>query len=229
MTRHLHVLDTGPGGPAWNMALDEALLIQAPTTGSPVLRFYAWTEPAASFGYSQRYPEVTARTTLRPLIRRCTGGGIVPHDRDWTYSLAVPPASTWYQLRAAESYAAMHQWLRDAFRVLGVDTELAPCCRKVAPGECFLGHELSDLLWFGRKVAGAAQRRNRSGLLIQGSVQPPPSVAHRRIEWQQAMAETRPRAHFDLLHLVSLDTTTRNQAAVLETTKYSQDAFNQSR
>jgi len=29
-------------------------------------------------------------------------------------------------------------------------------------------------LWHGRKIAGAAQRRTRGGLLIQGSVQPPP-------------------------------------------------------
>ena len=30
------------------------------------------------------------------------------------------------------------------------------------------------MLWQGRKIAGAAQRRTRHGLLVQGSVQPPP-------------------------------------------------------
>jgi hypothetical protein len=44
------------------------------------------------------------------------------------------------------------------------------------PGACFAGHERFDLLWRGRKIAGAAQRRNQLGLLIQGSVQLPPAA-----------------------------------------------------
>ena len=40
------------------------------------------------------------------------------------------------------------------------------------------------MLWQGRKFAGAAQRRTRDGLLIQGSIQPPSGVA--RAAWQEA-------------------------------------------
>ena len=39
-------------------------------------------------------------------------------------------------------------------------------------GPCFAGYEKFDVLWHGKKIAGAAQRRNKLGLLIQGSVQP---------------------------------------------------------
>ena len=179
-------LDSGPCAPAWNMAFDEALLETAATTGSAVLRFYGWTEPAGTFGYSQRIADVEKATLLRPLIRRCTGGGFVPHDRDWTYSLAFPPGHRWFGLSAQESYEGVHAWLRDAFGRLGVETSLSPCCVKEVPGQCFLGAEKNDLLWHGRKIAGAAQRRNKLGLLIQGSVQPPldgPS----RADWQAAM------------------------------------------
>ena len=73
--------------------MDEALLRETATTSVATLRFYAWSEPAATFGYSQRYAELESMTRLRPLIRRPTGGGLVPHDRDWTYSLAAPPGS----------------------------------------------------------------------------------------------------------------------------------------
>jgi hypothetical protein len=178
-------LDSGPCAPNWNMAFDEALMEQAPATAAPVLRFYGWTERAATFGYFQRFADVEQLTLLRPLIRRPTGGGLVPHDADWTYCLAFPAGHEWHGVKAEESYRRVHDWLRLAFARLGVATELAPCCRP-GEGQCFRGYEQHDLLWQGRKIAGAAQRRTKTGLLIQGSVQPPP-LALKRGDWQQAM------------------------------------------
>jgi lipoate-protein ligase A len=168
------LLNSGKCDPAFNMALDEALLENVSRLDAPVLRFYGWTEPAATFGYFQKIAEVERATQLRPLIRRPTGGGIVPHDADWTYSAIFPPGHEWHSLKAEESYRRIHDWLRLAFAEMNVATELAPCCKKSLPGQCFVGHEKHDLLWHGKKIAGAAQRRNKLGLLIQGSVQPPP-------------------------------------------------------
>jgi len=168
------------------MAFDEALLEAAPTLGHPLLRFYEWTERAATFGYSQRYAEITRLTPLRPLVRRPTGGGLVPHDGDFTYTLVVPPTHEWYGLRARESYRRMHDWVRRAFNRLGWRTDLAAVHQARAPGQCFVGAEQFDVLWEGSKIAGAAQRRTRSGLLIQGSVQPPPSAPERGV-WSAAM------------------------------------------
>jgi lipoate-protein ligase A len=185
------ILDSGPGEPAFNMALDEALLESAPRIGQPVLRFYRWTQPAASFGYFQRITEVERATALRPLVRRPTGGGIVPHDADWTYSVVIPAGHEWHGWKAAMSYRRLHEWIRRAFEELAVPTALAAEARRSAPGQCFAGHELNDVLWHGRKVAGAAQRRTRSGLLIQGSVQPPPLGLDRRA-WQQALCAVQP-------------------------------------
>src|SRR5258708_26441834 len=82
------LLQSGPGQVAFNMAMDEALLEAMPRLGQPILRFYSWSEPAASFGYFQKFREVERLTLLRPLVRRPTGGGIVPHMEDWTYSAA---------------------------------------------------------------------------------------------------------------------------------------------
>lgn len=174
MITHWFYLVSGPGEPAFNMALDEALLRQSAANGSPVLRFYNWSEPAATFGYFQKIADLETATPLRPLIRRPTGGGLVPHANDWTYSLTVPPGHPWYELRAEVSYARMHRWLLEGFAKVGLPTELASCCRRELPGQCFAGYEKFDLLHCGRKLAGAAQRRNKFGLLIQGSIQPPP-------------------------------------------------------
>ena len=177
-----HLFLSGAGDAAGNMAMDHALMENAPALGSPVLRFYNWSEPAASFGYFQKFSEIEKTTLLRPLVRRPTGGGLVPHDADWTYSIAIPPAAEWYALKAIESYRRAHEWIRAAFLKLGVETELADCCRKAMPGQCFVGHEKFDVLWRGQKIAGAAQRRTKESLLIQGSIQPPP-IKISRTEW----------------------------------------------
>jgi lipoate-protein ligase A len=222
------LVDSGTCDFAFNMALDDALLEFAPQLNTPVLRFYAWQQHAASFGYSQAISDIERITTLRPLVRRPTGGGFVPHDADWTYSIVIPPMHGWYAFRAIESYQRAHRWIRDAFARVEVPTELAPSCRKEMAGQCFAGHEEFDVLWLGRKIAGAAQRRTRTGLLIQGSVQPqPPGVL--RTEWQSAMCETA-KAQWDAdWHERELPTELRERAALLAETKYSRDEHNRRR
>lgn len=222
----LHVLDSGASNAAYNMALDEALLESMPRLNAPVLRFYGWTEPAASFGYFQKYADVAALTPLRPLVRRPTGGGIVPHDHDWTYSLSVPTSARWYSLRAIESYRRIHEWIQAAFKRMGLNTELAPDCHSIGPGQCFAGYERFDLLFNGRKVAGAAQRRSRTGLLIQGSVQSPRQLQRER--WHDAMAEAAAALGFEPGSFV-LDETVARLARDLSGRKYGRDEFNQKR
>jgi len=213
---------------AFNMALDETLLEAMPRLQKPVLRFYGWTEPAATFGYFQKFSEVERATHLRPLIRRPTGGGIVPHDADWTYSAIFPPGHEWHSLKAEESYRRIHDWLRLAFAELKIESELAPCCKKTLPGQCFVGHEKSDLLWHGKKIAGAAQRRNKLGLLIQGSVQPPP-VPVARADWEDAMRRVAHK-HFTVTWAnFTPDAELCQQTAALAREKFSQPAYNQKR
>ena len=219
------LLNSGKCDSAFNMALDEALLEAMPRLQKPVLRFYGWTEPAATFGYFQKYADVTAATKLRPLIRRPTGGGIVPHDADWTYSAIFPPGHEWHSLKAEESYRRIHDWLRRAFGALNVETELAPCCKKSLPGQCFVGHEKFDLLWHGKKIAGAAQRRNKLGLLIQGSVQPPPLPLNRN-EFEKAMCAVAERGFSVKWTTFAPDAAPHKDAVELARQKYSQNDYN---
>ncbi|NOS72061.1 MAG: lipoate--protein ligase family protein [Verrucomicrobia bacterium] len=227
------VLNSGSCAPAFNMAMDEALLEAMPRLQQPVLRFYGWTLPAATFGYFQKFGEVSAATKLRPLIRRPTGGGVVPHDADWTYSAVFPAGHEWHSLKAEDSYRRIHEWIQAAFSNMEVPTALAPCCKKVTLGEggtgqCFVGHEKHDLLWSGRKIAGAAQRRNKLGLLIQGSVQPPP-IPLERADWEKAMKH----AGMALFGVQSTnlqpDSTLTSAADVICATKYSTPTYNEKR
>ncbi len=222
------LLNSDKGDPAFNMALDEALLEKVSRLGKPVLRFYGWTEPAATFGYFQKYSDVASLTPLRPLIRRPTGGGIVPHDVDWTYSAVFPPGHEWHFLKAEESYRRIHDWLRLAFAELNIETELAPCCQKSLPGQCFIGHEKFDLLWRGKKIAGAAQRRNQLGLLIQGSVQPPP-LPLARTDWEGAMRVVAAKDFQATWTELAPDAELLKHVAALSQKKYSQTCYNQKR
>jgi len=222
------LLNSGAGAAYFNMAFDQALLELAPRLGRPLLRFYCWSEPAASFGYSQSYAEVARLTLLRPLVRRPSGGGLVPHDADWTYSLVFPPGHWWCAFRAMESYRAAHEWIRDAFARLNVQTELSPCGRPGPPAECFVGAERFDLLWQGRKVAGAAQRRNRRGLLIQGSVQPPP-IGLAKCDWQKAMCDAALATWRANWKPCQADTVMKQRAEELVLQKYSQAEYNERR
>lgn len=223
-----YVRNSGAGEPAYNMAFDAALLEAAAAIGRPVLRFYGWTEPAATFGYFQKYADVAQWTKLRPLIRRPTGGGLVPHDADWTYSLVFPPGAAWYSLSAVESYRRVHEWIQAAFGKMGMATTLAPCCRKALPGHCFAGHEKFDVLWHERKIAGAAQRRNRNGLLIQGSVQPPP-VKILRADWEQNMRESGEEFLGNGPEIFTPDPPMVTRVSHLVSELYSQPAYNQRR
>jgi lipoate-protein ligase A len=211
---------------------DEALLESVARLGRPVLRFYGWAEPAATFGYFQKYAGVERATLLRPLIRRPTGGGIVPHDADWTYSLAFPPGHEWHSLKAAGSYRRVHEWIQSAFAKLNVATELAPTPHSELRtpnsemGQCFAGHEKFDLLWNGRKIAGAAQRRNQLGLLIQGSVQSRCiGISLSRTGWQKAMCDAGSGERGTEWLEFEPDDPLRKRAESLVQQKYSQMVF----
>jgi len=222
----LYVLNSGAGPAAFNMALDEVLMEAVFPLRLPVLRFYGWLQPAATLGYFQRYEQVAALTPLRPLIRRPTGGGVVPHDSDWTYSLAVPSGVPWYELSAIESYRAIHEWIRRSFEILGIEAFLAGS-EKAGMGQCFAGYEKFDVLYQGRKIAGAAQRRTKTALLIQGSVQPP-AAALSRFLWEQAFTDTAVHQNFASTTL-QLGPGLLEKAEQLARDKYSQAAYNRKR
>jgi lipoate-protein ligase A len=218
-------LQSGLGAPADNMAIDEALLEAASRLLRPILRFYGWSEPAVTFGYSQKLALIEGWTSCRPLIRRPTGGGLVSHEHDWTYSLIIPPLHPWYALNAKESYRRAHEWVHRAFDRLQVSSILCASPIKEVPGRCFLAAEVSDLLRNGQKIAGAAQRRNKHGLLIQGSVQPA-GLTLKRTAWERAMISEGEGLQWEALEL---DGPLRARAAELAKRKYSNVSYNSMR
>jgi len=158
-----------------NMAVDEWLL--ANHTGKPILRFYDWSTPTVSFGYFEKLADVSALFPLSlgvSYVRRLTGGGIVDHRHDQTYSLIIPRSHPLAMARAADSYCHIHKAL-SAF-LEGSLTYSNPIhagkrSTNRSSRACFqnpVEHDVLDSV--GEKIAGAGQRRTKLGMLHQGSV-----------------------------------------------------------
>jgi lipoate-protein ligase A len=160
---------------AMNMAIDEALLEYAAV---PAIRFYRWQSPALSFGYSGRFTDVASHHGERDLVRRWTGGGIVLHGKDLTYSIVIPVDEPAFGESSMSIYEKIHRALADALEETGRQPVLtAHADRGTGTGvndsgySCFENPVRADVMIDGKKVAGAAQRRTRCGLLQQGSIQ----------------------------------------------------------
>jgi lipoate-protein ligase A len=160
--------DTTPRAAALNMAVDEALL-EAAT--SPVLRFYRWRGPSLSFGYFGSFADVSAQRAQREIVRRWTGGGVVPHGEDLTYSVVIPAGHPFFARSSLEIYSALHEAIRRALMANGTEVTLASAVAPKVSEHCFANAVRADVLIDGRKIAGAAHRRSRAGLLHQGSIQ----------------------------------------------------------
>jgi len=188
----LHLLPDHCGSAAENMATDFLLLQRYPTAPSSVrFRHYIWQQPSITFGYSQKYALVREQLdTLNPseerfdLTRRATGGGLVDHRNDWTYALVIPRGHELEARPASQSYRLVHEALATALANQGIPAALKlpnDTCgtAKIASAkpslaaQCFHRAECFDVIRTDQseeKIAGAAQKRSKHGLLFQGSV-----------------------------------------------------------
>jgi lipoate-protein ligase A len=160
--------DDAPRTAAMNMAIDESLLENAK---APMLRLYRWDHPALSFGYFGKFADVASHANERDPVRRWTGGGIVLHGEDLTYSIVIPAGDPAFSHSTISIYEKVHEAIREALLASGQRAELAKEQSAKISESCFANPVRADVLLNGEKVAGAAQRRTRAGLLQQGSVQ----------------------------------------------------------
>lgn len=199
MSGTLAILPFRMDSAAANMAADFLLLRRCPEPLRNRARFraYGWHRPSFSFGYSQKIAWVRAQLPAgaedAELVRRASGGGVVDHREDWTYALVIPRGHALEAARAVESYRAVHAALAGALAACGQAAVLKERCEPAegedegtcgagkGPAVCFTRPELYDVVHpgTGAKIAGAAQKRTKEGLLFQGSVWRPAAEAVR--------------------------------------------------
>ncbi len=179
------VIFDSPGGGAWNMAVDQSLLMSAERDGVVTLRLYAWAEPTLSLGYFQKYEDRQSHAASEscPVVRRRSGGGAIMHDQELTYSLAIPSSHRWSK-ETSELYDLVHRVVIKLLAEDGIGSRLfkdaasqsddSAESEKVAIDPtaflCFQRRSDGDLVSDGVKVLGSAQRRLKHSLLQHGSL-----------------------------------------------------------
>jgi lipoate-protein ligase A len=179
--RRWRLIDTGSrDGPA-NMAVDEALLDGFdPETSSPVFRLYGWSPPALSIGRFQDPADALDLALCRsrgvPVVRRITGGGVIYHAGELTYSVVCAPSQIPGGASVKESFRNLNRFLLDFYRGLGLpatyaaDAAVGSIRLGARTSYCFAGWECFDILAHGRKIGGNAQRRTRHAVFQHGSI-----------------------------------------------------------
>jgi len=174
LQRGWRFIDTGVNNAFLNMAIDEAILDEHIQGGvPPTLRVYQWDPPALSLGYNQSIAHdvdvAKCREAGVEVVRRITGGGVVLHAQELTYSV-VSAVNDGIPESVAGSYRFLSQGLIASYKILGLDVELKPGRNKTRSAACFSVATLADLTHRGRKLAGSAQARRRNALLQHGSL-----------------------------------------------------------
>jgi lipoate-protein ligase A len=180
-TAHWRLIDTGSLSGAENMAIDEALLACfSPGKSAPVLRLYGWNPPAFSCGRFQKPEEIINLARCRAdgvqVVKRITGGGVIYHAEELTYSLVCPTDFIPGSRSVKAAFFQLTSFLVNFYRSVGLETFHAvdhfPGDKRLGERTalCFAGVESCDILVNGRKIGGNAQRRLKNVIFQHGSL-----------------------------------------------------------
>ncbi|MCK4519338.1 MAG: lipoate--protein ligase family protein [Candidatus Omnitrophica bacterium] len=163
-----------------NMAVDEALFLERISgNSSSTLRIYGWRPAAYSFGYFQKVEKELDLPACGnkgiDVVRRMTGGGIIYHDQELTYSITCSKDD----LKAAntkDSFKELCSFIIKGYGKMGIKADfadelnIAKKNKREFSSFCFNSNEESDLIVEGRKIGGNSQRRRKNIIFQHGSI-----------------------------------------------------------
>lgn len=164
------------------MAIDETLMARFEPSGAeePVIRFYSWIRPAITAGYFQDIHSLVSGSgdgqKASQIVRRMTGGGMVLHGKDLTFSLVMKVSDPLISGDVKASYLKINKAVLTGLKCLFEELDFADCRTVVPSGRgredriCFENSACYDVLKSGKKVVGASQRRTHGVLLHQSTV-----------------------------------------------------------
>ncbi|MFQ6109269.1 MAG: biotin/lipoate A/B protein ligase family protein, partial [Candidatus Aminicenantales bacterium] len=140
------------------------------------LRFYRWKRPTASIGYSQKVSKVVdidyCRKNGIDIVRRITGGKMVLHHKEVTYSVCSSDEEI-FPPNLAGSYFLVSRALMRGLERMGLHPSLAdssPDFYTRGNLPCFSYPARNEVEVMGKKIIGSAQKRVGSKFLQHGSI-----------------------------------------------------------
>ncbi len=148
-----------------NMKFDKSLLEQ----GEPSFRLYTWKENSFTLGRSQKQENIEKFGD--DWARRETGGGLLLHGCDVSYSITLP-IELLENKSVKKSYEYLCSFLLHFYKQLGLHVEYAKDINIELSKSffCQKGFEPYDMICNGKKIGGNAQRRTRTTILQHGSI-----------------------------------------------------------
>ncbi len=145
----------------------------------PTLRLYGWSPPCLTLGRHQRDDAADADFCRRhsiDIVRRPTGGRVVLHHLELTYSVVAPLGQGPLPRPLQEAYRTLCSALVAAVRSFGIDAELTggevnlslPGPRTTVP--CFEAPAGGEVVVAGRKLIGSSMRARRGHILQHGAI-----------------------------------------------------------
>jgi lipoate-protein ligase A len=175
------ILDTGRQSAHENMRLDGELLERADQFSEPILHLYEWEGDSATYGYFTDPADFLNLRQAEPLslnlARRPTGGGILFHLWDLAFSVVVPSSCPEFSMNTLDNYAFINNAVLSSVKeLLKGEPPLSLTPDDFLQRDAHCSHFCMakptkyDVMWEGKKVAGAAQRKTKKGFLHQGSI-----------------------------------------------------------
>lgn len=168
-----------PGSAVRNMSVDERMFARYLQDGVPVLRVYRWKSPSFTYGVSQQPSDGLdlARCAADGIgiAKRMTGGGILFHHDEITYSFVCSRNDVGEPEGTLVSYRQICAFLIRFYSSLGLTASFALesprfSAHSAAHDLCSASHEKYDIVIAGRKIGGNAQKRSRHAVFQHGSV-----------------------------------------------------------
>ena len=155
-----------------NMATDDALLSSYQENDDAILRLYSW-ENSFTIGVSQKFENYPITSVYNGnYAKRITGGGVLFHGHDLSYSLVIP-TELLEGFNIKESYEKICLFILKFYKKLGLDAKYVKDCNTIELSKneyCQVGFEAYDILVNGKKIGGNAQRRTKKAIFQHGSI-----------------------------------------------------------